>query len=300
MNRSVAASAAVIAVIAGAAGAGALSAQTLDTMLAARSGTRLSVSNISGTVTIRSWGRNQIRVVAEYDRARVEVDESPGRVSVRTVSRRGDADVDYTITVPNNTPVEVTAISSDIDIDGVCGAVNLNSVSGDITLDCGADDVMVQSVSGDVSVTNVRGTLEAGSTSGDVDVSNARGSVNAHSVSGDISLDGIEGREIGAETVSGSIEFAGRLAQNGRYRFEAHSGDVTVRAAGSLNATISVSTFSGDFESDFPIVLTPGSRVQREWEFTLGNGGARLTLRSFSGGIYLRRGAGVAAPKREE
>lgn len=300
MNRSIAASAAVIAVIAGTAGAGALSAQTLDTTLAARSGTRLTVSNISGTVTIRSWGRNQIRVAAEYDRARVEVDESPGRVSVRTISRRGDADVDYTITVPNNTPVEVNAISSDIDIDGVCGAVNLNSVSGDITLDCGADDVMVQSVSGDVNVTNVRGTLEAGSTSGDVDVSNARGSVNAHSVSGDISLDGIEGREIGAETVSGSIEFAGRMADNGRYRFEAHSGDVTVRAAGSLNATISVTTFSGDFESDFPIVLTPGRRIQREWEFTLGNGGARVTLRSFSGGIYLRRGAGRAAPKREE
>lgn len=300
MNRSIATSAAVIAVIAGTAGAGALSAQTLDTTLAARSGTRLSVSNISGTVTVRSWGRNQIRVAAEYDRARVEVDESPGRVSVRTVSRRGDADVDYTITVPNNTSVEVNAVSSDIDVSGVCGAASLNSVSGDVNLVCGSGDVAVQSVSGDVGVSNIRGRLDAGSTSGDVAVNGVRGDVNAHSVSGDISLDAVDGREIGAETVSGSIEFAGRMADNGRYRFEAHSGDVTVRPAGSLNATINVSTFSGDFESDFPIVLTPGSRVRREWEFTLGNGGAQVTLRSFSGGIYLRRGAGGAAPKREE
>lgn len=300
MNRSFAASAAIIAVVMGTAGARALAAQTLDTTLAVRSGTRLSVSNVSGTVAVRAWGRQQIRVEAEYDRARVEVDEGPGRVSVRTVSRRGDAEVDYTITVPHNTAVEVNAVSSDVDVSGVCGGAHLNSVSGDVRLVCGSGDVAAQSVSGDVSVSSIRGPLEVGSTSGDVAVTGVRGDVSAHSVSGDISLNEVDGRDVGAETVSGEIIFSGRMADNGRYRFESHSGDVTVRAAGGLNATINVSTFNGDFESDFPIVLTPGSRVQREWEFALGNGGARVTLRSFSGSIYLRRGAGGAAPKREE
>lgn len=300
MNRSFAASAAVVAVVMGTAGAPALAAQTLDTTLAVRSGTRLSVSNVSGTVAVRAWGRQQIRVEAEYDRARVEVDEGPGRVSVRTVSRRGDAEVDYTITVPNNTTVEVNAVSSDVDVSGVCGGAHLNSVSGDVRLVCGSGDVAAQSVSGDVSVSSIRGPLEVGSTSGDVAVTGVRGDVSAHSVSGDLSLNDVDGRDVGAETVSGEIIFSGRMADNGRYRFESHSGDVTVRAAGGLNATINVSTFSGDFESDFPIVLTPGSRVQREWEFALGNGSARLVLRSFSGSIYLRRGAGGAAPKREE
>jgi hypothetical protein len=297
MKRSVAASAAVIAVIL-TAGAGALAAQTLDTTLAVRSGTRLSVSNISGNISIRSWGRQQIRVEAEYDRARVEVDDSPGRVIVRTIARRGDADVDYTITVPTNTTVEVNAVSSDIDVNGVCGDASLSSVSGDVTLDCGAGNVALQSTSGDITASNVRGMLEAGSTSGDVDVQNVRGDVSAHSVSGDISLSDVDGRTVGAETVSGGIEFSGRMADNGRYTFEAHSGDVTVRVAGNLNAQVSVSTYSGDFESDFPITLMPGTRVQREWEFTLGGGGARLALRSFSGSIYLRRGG--SAPRREE
>ena len=298
MNRNFAANAAVIAVIACSAGTSTLAAQTLDTTLAVRSGTRFSVSNISGNITIHAWGRQQIRIEAEYGRARVEVEDSPGRVAVRTVSRRGDAEVDYTITVPNNTTIEVNAVSSDIDVDGVCGDASLSSVSGDVTLDCGVGDVMVQSVSGDVSVSNVRGTLEVGSTSGDVDVSTVRGDVTAHSISGDVALYDIDGRTVGAETVSGSIDFSGRLADNGRYRFETHSGDVTLRAAGSINASISVTTFSGDFESDFPIVLAPGSRIQREWQFTLGSGSARITMRSFSGGIYLRRGAGGA--RRED
>ena len=297
MNRSYAAPAAVIAVILFA-GAGALAAQTLDTTLAVRSVTRLSVSNISGNVTIRSWGRQQLRIEAEYDRARVEVDDSPGRVTVRTIARRGDADVDYTITVPTGTTVEVNAISSDIDMTGVCGDVSLSSVSGDVSVDCAVGDVSVQSTSGDVSVTNIRGMLEAASTSGDVDVSNVRGDVSAHSVSGDVSLSDVDGRTVGAETVSGSIEFSGRMANDGRYTFEAHSGDVTVHANGGLNASVLVSTYSGDFDSDFPVTINPGPHSSREWEFTVGSGGARLTLRSFSGSIYLRRGAGGA--RRED
>jgi len=58
-----------------------------------------------------------------------------------------------------------------------------------------------------------------------------------------------------------------------------------------------VSTFSGDFESDFPITIGPGPQSQREWEFRQGTGSARVRLESFSGTINLRRGSG---PPREE
>jgi hypothetical protein len=73
-----------------------------------------------------------------------------------------------------------------------------------------------------------------------------------------------------------------------------------VRTEGELNATVSVSTFSGDLESDWPITITPGPGRRmhgQEWEFTVGNGGARLNLESFSGTIYLRRGS---SPRRED
>lgn len=293
MTRHAAGLAAALAVIALPWGAGPLAAQSLDTTLSVRSGTRLTVSNVSGDITVRSWGRQQIRIVAEYDRARVEVDESPGRVSVRTASRRGDAEVTYDITVPSGTPIEAGGVSSDIDVSGVCGSVNLNSVSGDVTLVCARGEVTVQSVSGDVRVTDVRGRLDLGSTSGDVRAENAQGDVVAHSVSGDVELENIETAEASAETVSGDVTYAGRIADRGHYRFEAHSGDVVLRVAGGFNATVTVSTFSGDFDSDFPVTLRPGTRVQREWEFTIGTGSAQVSLRSFSGGIHLGRGEGA-------
>lgn len=281
-------------------GAGSAQAQErLDTAFTVRSGARLSVSNMSGTITVRAWNRSQIRVEADYERgARVEIDDGPSRVSVRTLTRRGDSDVEYTITVPQGTPVDVNAVSSDLDVSGVCGEVNLNTVSGDVTVTCTQGDAAIQSVSGDVLVTDARGPLDAGSTSGDVEVRGARGAVSAHSVSGDVTLAQIDADNVGAETVSGEILYSGRILDNGRYRFEAHSGDVTVRVAGTLNATIDVGTFSGDLDSDFPMVLSPGRRPSREWQFTQGNGSARLRLRSFSGTIYLRRGG--AAPNREE
>lgn len=273
--------------------------ERLDTTLTVRTGARLSVSNVSGTVTVHAWNRSQVRIQADYERgARVELDEGPSRVSVRTVARRGSSEVDYTITVPGGTAVDVNAVSSDVDVSGVCGEVNLTSVSGDVTVACARGDAQVQSVSGDVLVSDVRGSVDAGSTSGDVEVRGAQGGVSAHSVSGDITLAQIDGDDVGAETVSGEIDYAGRILDNGRYRFESHSGDVTVHLSGTVNATIDVSTFSGDLDSDFPLELIPGGRPSREWQFRLGNGGARLRLRSFSGTIYLRRGG--AAPNREE
>ena len=275
-------------------------AQTLDTTVAVRAGARLELQNISGTVQVRATRRQDVRIHVEYDRARIEIDASPLHVQIRTVPRRGMGDADYTIEVPVGMGLTVNAVSSDIDVRDVCGEAELQSVSGEVRLACAQGNVSVQSVSGDVTAGDVRGRLEVTSTSGDVTVHNARADVTAHSVSGDVLLDRVEGQDVSAETVSGEIGFNGPIREGGRYRFQSHSGDVTIHPDGALNATISVSTFSGDLESDFPVTLTPGAgRFRpREFEFTVGRGNARLVLASFSGTIYLRRGG--SAGREEE
>ena len=270
-----------------------LRAQSIDTTVAVRSGARLELNSVSGSVRVASWNRPQIRVVAEADGARVDVEASSAGVSVRTQPRRGEGDVDFTITVPVSTAVEVHAISADVDVSGVCGESTLGSISGGVTLVCANGESQVESVSGDVQASDVRGHLEITSTSGDVDVHGVHGDVNARSVSGDVSLDHIDGQEVHAETISGDIGFAGPIHDGGRYGFRSHSGDVTVRPDGELSASVSVSTFSGDVESDWPMTINPGGGPvrPREWEFTIGGGAAKLVLESFSGTIYLRRGS---------
>jgi len=288
---------AALAVVAAVLLPGALAAQSVDTTIAVRSGARFELHSVSGNIRIQSWSRPQMHVVAEADGVRVEVDASPSEVAVRTFPRHGEGDVDFTITVPVNTPLEIQAISSDIDVGGVCGEATLSSISGGVTLRCGNGDVQVESVSGDVQAGDIRGHLDVSSTSGDVAAEQVHGDVSARSVSGDVSLSHVDGNDVRAETVSGDIGFSGPVHDGGRYAFRSHSGDVTVRPDGDLSATVSVSTFSGDVESDWPMTINPGGPVgPRQWEFTIGAGSARLTMESFSGTIYLRRGG--AAPRR--
>ncbi len=277
-------------------------AQTLDTTVAVRAGARLELQNISGTVQIRGTRRQEVRIHAEYDRARIEIDASPTHVEIRTVPRHGMGDVDYTIEVPAEMGLTVNAVQSDIDVRDVCGEAELQSIQGEVTLACARGIVSAQSVSGDVTVSDVRGRLEASAINGDLSVANAQADVTVHTVSGNITLDRVNGHDVNAESVSGDIGFSGPVLDGGRYRFQSHSGDLTIRPDGALNATVAVSTFSGDLESDYPVTLAPGGRTRmspREFEFTVGAGNARLSLGSFSGTIYLRRG-GAAGREEEE
>jgi hypothetical protein len=83
------------------------------------------------------------------------------------------------------------------------------------------------------------------------------------------------------------------LARNGRYEFQSHSGDVRVSPLGSGGFSIEASTFSGDMRSDYPLTLqgNPPNNVtnrgpnRRPLRGTYGDGGALLTLQSFSGNI---------------
>lgn len=275
------------------AGAGTLRAQNvLDTTFAVRGQPRLAVSSSSGVIRVRPGSTGRIRVRAEFDRARIELDETSSRVTIRTLTRGRSADVNFEITVPQGTPLELTGTSTDIDVAGVCGELTVNTVSGDVAADCARGEATVNSVSGDVSISRVEGVVETSSTSGDVQVRLARGPVRMRSVSGDLTIEQVESSDIEATTVSGDVVYTGRITDSGRYRFEAHSGDLVVSIAGQLNATVTVWTFSGQFESDFPIELQPGTRVSREWNFRQGNGSARVRLQSFSGTVGLRRLSG--------
>jgi len=282
-------------------GAGTLRAQrTVDTTVAVRANARFSLTNQQGTVTVRSWNRSQIRVVAESERARVDINESGNGVSVRTSSRGGHGDVDFTITVPKGTSLELHGMSLDVEVNDVCGELDVNTLSGDVTVDCVEGSAQLQTISGDIALANARGSVDINSTSGDVELHAVRGAVSVQSVSGDITLDGIESNDITAEVVSGDVEYTGRLVDNGRYKFAAHSGDVTIHVPGTPNATFGIETFSGDFESDFQIQLQGGSHINgKNWEFRLGTGSARVTLSSFSGTISLRRDGARGNPREE-
>lgn len=135
-------------------------------------------------------------------------------------------------------------------------------------------------------VVGARGDVLASSQADDVTVVRASGSVRVHSGSGDVVLEDINSSSVRAETQDGDIEFSGTVATGGTYGFFVHDGDATIALPASAGVQASVSTFDGEFESEFPVIVrrfTGG----REFEFTLGDGSARLEIQVFDGEIRL-------------
>ncbi|MEO6877904.1 MAG: DUF4097 family beta strand repeat-containing protein, partial [Gemmatimonadaceae bacterium] len=128
------------------------------------------------------------------------------------------------------------------------------------------------------------------SVSGDVSVTGAQGDVRATSVSGDIHLDGLHASSVVAHTVSGDIEVrVDQLSGRGDLEFHTVSGDVVLSLPSQLDADLSMSTVSGDLNSDFPITLGNGRMNRRRIEARIGKGGRRLELTTVSGDVRIKK-----------
>jgi len=122
-----------------------------------------------------------------------------------------------------------------------------------------------------------------------VGVHDAAGEISIEAVNGDVVLDRVRSHLIEAATVSGDVNFTGWIDDDGRYRLATHRGNLDMLLPPGADATVLVSTFSGGFQSAFPV--RPGAlRPGRSFSITLGEGRARVDLQSFEGSINLRRG----------
>jgi hypothetical protein len=95
------------------------------------------------------------------------------------------------------------------------------------------------------------------------------------------------------------VTFAGIIADGGRYEFQSHSGEIRLELPASVGAELSLSTFSGEIDSAFPITLVTGTHdigaaQAKKLNFTLGKGTARIIAETFSGDVTL---SSTAKPK---
>ena len=150
----------------------------------------------------------------------------------------------------------------------------------------------MESLSGDVTVAGVASDASVNTVSGDVSLSGARGDVEMESVSGDLTLRDIVAKQVRTNTTSGDVSFSGQVQGDGRYEFNTHSGDIRLLLPANVGAQLSVSTFNGTIDSDFPITLRAGehgigANQAKRLNFTLGQGSARIIAETFSGEITL-------------
>ena len=87
--------------------------------------------------------------------------------------------------------------------------------------------------------------------------------------------------------------YTGRVATGGTYDFESHSGTIRLTIPRSPGAQFRLETVRGLIQADFPIDMVPaeGARKRRRVEFTIGDGQAKVTARTFSGRILVKSDA---------
>jgi DUF4097 and DUF4098 domain-containing protein YvlB len=145
-----------------------------------------------------------------------------------------------------------------------------------------------------VHAAKLRGRTRLSSTSSSIEADDIVGDLTASTVSGHIALTGVTSSHVSAETVSGSVEYAGSIDPSGSYEFSTHSGEVRLEVPENASADLDLETFSGHITSAFPITLQPGdissmARRGRHMEFTIGKGGAHISASTFSGNITIER-----------
>jgi DUF4097 and DUF4098 domain-containing protein YvlB len=265
-------------------------AQQIDTTVAVVQGQRLQVNAYGGEVSVQSWDRNAVRVQSNSSGGvRVQVSVTGPVVSVRTEGRHGPpTKAELTINTPRWMTLTVSGVHTDVNVQGTRAPVTVETVEGDVDVTGGDGLISLRSVQGEVMLRAAKGRIKVNSVNEDVGVANSSGEIMAETVNGEITLDRVDAATLDASTVNGDIAYDGPIRSSGRYALSTHNGDITLTVAEATNASVAVSTFNGEFESEFPVPLS-GTRKGKGFNFTLGQGSAQVSLDSFQGTIRLVR-----------
>ncbi len=184
--------------------------------------------------------------------------------------------------------LDLSGVYADMTVEGARGPITVETVQGEVDVTGGEGNVSLSSVQGSVRLRGGKGRIEVHSVNEDVTVLESSGEIRAETVNGEVSLEKVDATSLDATTVNGDVEYDGPIHDGGRYALSSHNGDITLAVAPGANAAVSVSTYGGDFESEFPVTITQGRKGKR-FDFTLGKGGAQVELESFQGTIRLVR-----------
>lgn len=260
-----------------------------DTTVSIERGQGVVIQDFSGRLIVRTWDRPEVRFTAEgRDEAGVNVALDGGDLWFSADRRGRNRSVTTSVTMPAWASLRVRGVELDVEVEGLTAGLSVRTVEGDIRIRRVSGGVTAQTVEGVLEVEDIEGSLELFSLDDDVWVSRVRGDVSVEAGDGDIHLSGIDARYVQASTVDGSVDFAGVIRPDGRYELTTHDGNVTLEVSEGISAAVSVSTFDGDFTTEFPVLLS-GLNSSRELRFTLGAGEATIIMRAFDGEVRLVR-----------
>jgi hypothetical protein len=188
--------------------------------------------------------------------------------------------MNFLITVPLETAVDLDSGSGDQKIKGVKGPVRADTGSGDIEIEEIETDINADTGSGNITLSRVGGDIEAETGSGNIIASHVKGNVNADTGSGNVRATQIGGHlsadtgsgnitaiqvggNIDADTGSGNIDIESTINDGVKWVIETGSGNAHLKLPCDARFKLRADTGSGEIEIDgFELTIT--GRVEKD------------------------------------
>ncbi|MGH7337638.1 MAG: DUF4097 family beta strand repeat-containing protein [Myxococcota bacterium] len=259
---------------------------------------RVDVEIMTGRIELRGIDSNELRVRAKGE---IRVKGSRRRVSVRASSvgwRKWakPVEVELEIELPRKSRITARTINGGIKAENVDGELELHAANGAIEVKGAPEEAYLETMNAAIKFEGKRSEVVAKTLNGEIELEGVSGEVQANTVSGKIRVAGEQIERADLRTMAGAIELDSSLAQGARVSARSFSGPVKLRLPEGTSARFDVQSYSGGVESDFAASLDDGGGdhrfghgAGRPHSFVVGDGDARISIESFSGGVEIER-----------
>lgn len=240
----------------------------------------------NGSVRVTGWARDSIAVTGTVPRGELFAG-GEGRNAKLGVWRNdaataGSARLD--VRVPASATVWVKSESADVQVDGLAAGIDVYSVTGNVRIEGEPGPVYAESMGGRIEIAADAPSVRAKSAAGDVEMRGRTRDLTLSSVSGSIRVETPGPLRARLETVGGAVRWNGGVERGGALDVVTHDGPVELTLPPEADADIEADTIDGSIT----LVRNGGSRMAtRTFDVVLGAGGARVTVRTFSGDVTL-------------
>jgi DUF4097 and DUF4098 domain-containing protein YvlB len=246
----------------------ALAGEKVNKQLEASADGNVEIENVRGEITITGWDKNTVSVVGELDdKTEKFIFEKRGNGIFIKVKTPRNLDRGFfnngqgsklTIKIPENSKLNFSGVSTNVDVNNILQRAEIKSVSGEIKANNLATNVVLSAVSGNINSTKLQGKISLESVSGNIIDKQSAGRLNIESVSGDIkSLS--SATEVSANAVSGEITL--NLEAIDVLELNTVSGDIDVHLSLNKNGTVDASSVSGNIRSYFQKSVAANFRI---------------------------------------
>lgn len=262
---------------------GAARAERLERLFPATDETVVEVRNLNGQVTLQSWNRPLVQVIALRRSMAVEthIEQVSNRVHVHTHLLQNSAPaservVDYEIWAPP------------------AARLQIYQEAGTLRIENFTDDVNVETVAATVRVTNLTGHTSVKTLNGSVAAERCSGRLEAASISGTLRFLEINSDRLVANTTSGDIFYEGDLRRGGSYDFINHEGSIELLLPATASFELDARTVQGRVINEHTLTPRTHGRLPRGGTMqsllgTVHTGEAMVRATSFSGTIRVRK-----------